>query len=174
MLGFPTRDAKPDRAEFDNFHPESEVIQGVRELGYSHNFWALGDFNKRWLPPHYYTLYTIISRCLTGKNSGIDSTNINMLTFFYGIVNDFHYDYAQLIFNEIEEMVRKRRYVKYLPFQRFFSRLVKSTLRGNRDIPRRADHPKCPFKPFLFIRYQDDHFDYERPLIVDFIRYADP
>ena len=35
LLGFPARYVRLDKAEFDNFHTESEIIQGVRELGYT-------------------------------------------------------------------------------------------------------------------------------------------
>ena len=91
-------------------------------------------FTKKHLPTIYNTIFTILNRCLTGKNSGIDSMTQPMALLFQGVVEDKHYDYAQLIFLDLVEMVtvtKKKKSMKYLPYVRFFSKIIHSAMSRN-------------------------------------------
>ena len=86
-------------------------------------------FTKKYLPTIYNTLFTILNRCLTGKNSGIDLVTQPMALLFQTVVEDRHYDYAQLIFSDLVEMVtvtKRKKSMKYLPYVRFQCHVTQS------------------------------------------------
>ena len=105
ILAFPQADARQDRDGFEPFDDLETVLASIMYLGYK-GAWLKGSaFHKKYLPTMYDTLFTILNRCLTGKNSGIDTTTHPMALLFQGVAEDRHYDYAQLIFSDLFEMV---------------------------------------------------------------------
>ena len=91
----------------------------------------------------YNTLFTILNICLTGKNSGLDSITHPMALLFQGVVENRYYDFAQLIFSDLVEMVnitKKNKSMKYLPYVRLFSKIILSAMMRNLEIPRRLSH----------------------------------
>ena len=136
----------------------------------------LSVFTKKYLPTIYNTLFTILNRCLTGKNSGIDSVTQPMALLFQGRVEDRHYDYAQLIFSDLVEMVtmtKRKKSMKYLPYVRLVSKIIFSAMTRNPDIPRRMNHPIIELYHMQFVRYSNEEFDFERPLLPVLLNYAD-
>jgi len=126
LLAFPQANARPDMEGFEQFDDLETVLAFFLHLGYKAPLPKLSVFTNKYLPTIYNTLFTILNRCLTGKNSGIDSVTQPMALIFQGIVEDRYYDYAQLIFSDLVEMVtmtKRKKSMKYLPYVRSFSKL---------------------------------------------------
>ena len=176
MLAFPQDDARPDREGFEPFDDLPTLLGFFMHLGYKVPLPRLSVFTKKYLPTIYNTLFTILNRCLTGKNSGIDSVTQPMALLSQGVVEDRHYDYAQLIFSDLVEMVtvtKKKKSMKYLPHVQFFSKIIFSAMSHNQEIPRRVNHPIAELFHMSFVRYSTEEFDFERPLIPALLNYAD-
>ena len=93
-----------------------------------------------------------------------------------GVVEDRHYDYAQLIFSALVEMVtvtKRKKSMKYLPYVRFFSKIIFSAMSHNQEISRRINHLIAELFHMSFVRYSTEEFDFERPLIPALLNYAD-
>ena len=51
-----------------------------------------------------------------------------MFKIFFGIVNDCHYDYAKIIFDDMKESVKAKRKLDSIPYHRFFAMSFKALL----------------------------------------------
>ena len=99
-----------------------------------------------------------------------------MALLFQGIAEDRHYDYAQLIFSDLVEMVtttKRKKSMKYLPYVRLVSKIIFSAMMRNPDIPRRMNHPIVELYHMQFVRYSTKEFEFERSLLPALLNYAD-
>ncbi|KAJ9539156.1 hypothetical protein OSB04_031889 [Centaurea solstitialis] len=113
ILGFPEAPSRPNANQFEPFASLVVAMAGVESVGHLEAINAPSQFNKSNLPPTYNTLFTILSRCLTGKRTAQDTATQSFLTLFYGVLFNKHYDYASLIFHDLKELLAKRQ--KHLP-----------------------------------------------------------
>ena len=176
ILVFPQTNARQDRDGFEPFDDLETVLASIMFLGYKGVLPKVSAFNKKYLPTLYNTLFIILNRCLTGNNSGIDTIKQPMALLFQGVVEDRHYDYAQLIFSDLVEMVimrKNKKTMKYLSYVLLFSKILHSAMMQNPDIPRRINHQITELYHMHFIRYSNEEFELERPLIPVVLIYAD-
>ncbi|KAJ9552532.1 hypothetical protein OSB04_016577 [Centaurea solstitialis] len=117
LLGFPEVTSRPNANHFEPFASLEVAMAGVESVGHLEKINAPSQFNKSKLPPTYNTLFTILSRCLTGKRTAQDTATQSFLVLFYGVLFNKHYDYASLIFYDLKELLAKRQ--KHLPFPRY-------------------------------------------------------
>ncbi|KAJ9546661.1 hypothetical protein OSB04_019204 [Centaurea solstitialis] len=171
ILGFPEVTSRPNANQFERFASLAVAMAGVESVGHLEAINAPSQFNKSNLPPTYNTLFTILSRCLTGKRTAQDTATQSFLFLFYGVLFNKHYDYASLIFYDLKELLAKRQ--KHLPFPRFLSILIASAMQRNPDIPRRADAEKVKIHDMQSIRYPKREFAPEVPLFSELLAYAD-
>ena len=161
---------------FEPFDDLDTVLAFILHLGYKVPLPKLSVFTKKYLPTIYNTLFTILNRYLNGKDNGIDSVTQPMDLLFQGVVEDRHYDYAQLIFSDLVEMVtvtKRKKSMKYLPYVRLFSKIIFSAMTRNAEIPRRLNHPITKLYHMHFVRYSNEEFDFERSLLPALLNYAD-
>ncbi|KAJ9544684.1 hypothetical protein OSB04_024391 [Centaurea solstitialis] len=134
VLGFTTVNSRQGADQFEPFASLDVAMAGVRSVGHTTAINAASQFNKSRLPKTYNTMFTILSRCLTGKRTAQDSATQSFLIFFYGVLFNKHYDYASLIFYDLKELLAKRQ--THLPFPRFLSILIASVVERIPSIPR--------------------------------------
>ncbi|KAJ9565585.1 hypothetical protein OSB04_001551 [Centaurea solstitialis] len=171
LLGFPEVTSRPNANQFEPFASLAVAMAGVESVGHLEAINAPSQFNKSNLPPTYNTLFTILSRCLTGKRTAQDTATQSFLILFYRVLFNKHYDYASLIFYDLKELLAKRQ--KHLPFLRFLSILIASAMQRNPDIPRRSDAEKVKIHDMQSIRYPKREFAPEVPLFSELLAYAD-
>ncbi|KAJ9544245.1 hypothetical protein OSB04_023952 [Centaurea solstitialis] len=134
VLGFPAANSRQGTDQFEPFASLDVAMAGVRSVGHTTAINAPSQFNKSRLPKTYNTLFTILSRCLTGKRTAQDTATQSFLIFFYGVLFNKHYDFASLIFYDLKELLAKRQ--THLPFPYFLSILIASAMERNPGIPR--------------------------------------
>ncbi|KAJ9542486.1 hypothetical protein OSB04_028992 [Centaurea solstitialis] len=171
VLGFPAANSRQGAVQFEPFASLEVAMAGVRSVGHTTAINAASQFNKSRLPKTYNTLFTILSRCLTGKRTAQDSATQSFLIFFYGVLFDKHYDYASLVFYDLKELLAKRQ--THLPFPRFLSILIASAMERNPSIPRRAHAEMVKIHDMQSIRYPKQKFPPEVPLFSELLAYAD-
>ncbi|KAJ9566395.1 hypothetical protein OSB04_002361 [Centaurea solstitialis] len=171
ILGFPEANSRPNANQFEPYASLAVAMAGVESVGHLEAINAPSQFNKSNLPPTYNTLFTILSRCLTGKRTAQDTATQSFLTLFYGVLFNKHYDYASLIFHDLKELLAKRQ--KHLPYPRFLSILIASAMQRNPDIPRRSDAEKVKIHDMQSIRYPKKVYAPEVPLFSELLDYAD-
>ncbi|KAJ9561513.1 hypothetical protein OSB04_006673 [Centaurea solstitialis] len=171
VLGFPEANSRPNANQFEPFASLDVAMAGVESVGHLQAINAPSQFNKSHLPPTYNTLFTILSRCLTGKRTAQDTATQSFLVLFYGVLFNKHYDYASLIFYDLKELLAKKQ--KHLPYPRFLSTIIASAMRQNQDIPRRSNAEKVKIHDMQSIRYPKKTIPPEVPLISELLTYAD-
>ncbi|KAJ9538026.1 hypothetical protein OSB04_030759 [Centaurea solstitialis] len=171
VLGFPAANSRPNATQFEPFASLAVAMAGVESVGHLEAINAPSQFNKSNLPPTYNTLFTILSRCLTGKRTAQDTATQSFLVLFYGVLFNKHYDYASLIFHDLKELLAKKQ--THLPYPRFLSTIIASAMRQNPDIPRRADAEKVKIHDMQSIRYPKKVYAPEVPLFSELLDYAD-
>ncbi|KAJ9561389.1 hypothetical protein OSB04_006549 [Centaurea solstitialis] len=171
LLGFPKATSRPNANQFEPFASLAVAMAGVESVGHLEAINAPSQFNKSNLPPTYNTLFTILSKCLTGKRTAQDTATQSFLTLFYGVLFNKHYDYASLIFHDLKELLAKRQ--KHLPYPRFLSILIANAMQRNPDIPRRSDAEKVKIHDMQSIRYPKREYAPEVPLFSELLAYAD-
>ncbi|KAJ9539259.1 hypothetical protein OSB04_031992 [Centaurea solstitialis] len=171
VLGFPEANSRPNVNQFEPFGSLADAMAGVESVGHLEAINAPSQFNKTNLPPTYNTLFTILSRCLTGKRTAQDTATQSFLVLFYGVLFNKHYDYASLIFHDMKELLAKKQ--KHLPYPRFLSTIIASAMRQNPDILRRSDAEKVKIHDMQSIRYPKKVYAPEVPLFSELLDYAD-
>ncbi|KAJ9553022.1 hypothetical protein OSB04_017067 [Centaurea solstitialis] len=171
VLGFPEANSRPNAIQFEPFASLEVAMAGVESVCHLQAIHTPSQFNKSHLPPTYNTLFTILSRCLTGKRTAQDTATQSFLVLFYGVLFNKHYDYASLIFYDLKELLAKKQ--KHLPYPRFLSTIIASAMRQNPDIPRRSDAEKVKIHDMQSIRYPKKTFAPEVPLFSELLDYAD-
>ncbi|KAJ9544169.1 hypothetical protein OSB04_023876 [Centaurea solstitialis] len=171
VLGFPEANSRPNATQFEPFASLAVAMAGVESVGHLEAINAPSQFNKSNLPPTYNTLFTILSRCLTGKRTAQDTATQSFLVLFYGVLFNKHYDYASLIFHDLKELLAKKQ--THLPYPRFLSTIIASAMRQNPDIPRRSDAEKVKIHDMQSIRYPKKVYAPEVPLFSELLAYAD-
>ncbi|KAJ9550934.1 hypothetical protein OSB04_014979 [Centaurea solstitialis] len=171
LLGFPSATSRPGAVQFEPFDSVDEALASVRSIGYNAELHTTSGFNKTNLPPTYNTLFTILNRCLTGKKTAHDTATQSMFLLFQGVLFNRHYDYAALIFHDMQEF--KGRNPNHLAYPRFLSVLIASAMEQNQDIPRRLNSVKVKSFSFQSVRYPPTVFGPEIPLFSELLAYAD-
>ncbi|KAJ9536645.1 hypothetical protein OSB04_un000194 [Centaurea solstitialis] len=171
LLGFPSATSRPGAVQFEPFDSLDEALASVRSIGYQGDLHTSSAFNKTNLPPTYNTLFTILNRCLTGKKTAHDTATQSMFLLFQGVLFNRHYDYAALIFHDMQEF--KARKPNHLAYPRFLSILIASAMEQNPEIPRRLTSSKVKSFPFQSVRYPSTVFAPEVPLFGELLAYAD-
>ncbi|GKD31778.1 hypothetical protein Tco_1242556 [Tanacetum coccineum] len=120
----------------------SGIAAFLKDIGYIASVRILADFNAKNLTQPWQTLFKIISRCTTGKSTGLDSARIGTLQILWGVVNKVHIDYAKLIWDDIIfQTVHPRRKADTIPFPRYTKLIINHILSIKQDIPKRANEP---------------------------------
>ncbi|KAJ9561589.1 hypothetical protein OSB04_006749 [Centaurea solstitialis] len=171
LLGFPSATSRPGAVQFEPFDSLDEALASVRSIGYQGDLHTSSAFNKTNLPPTYNTLFTILNRCLTGKKTAHDTATQSMVLLFQGVLFNRHYDYAALIFHDMQEF--KGRKPNHLVYPRFLSILIASAMEQNPEIPRRLNSVKVKSFSFQSVRYPPTVFAPEVPLFGELLAYAD-
>ncbi|KAI3718103.1 hypothetical protein L6452_18955 [Arctium lappa] len=94
FISLPSETAREGRTSYDELPSDAEFFKGIRDMGYLGQMTQVSHFKKNYLLPFYYTLFSVINRCLTTKIYGTDNVSIHILKLFYSIVHDLHIDYA--------------------------------------------------------------------------------
>lgn len=159
ILGLPTANSRPPFESFEDLPFDTEIIEGIRNLGYSSEINTPSSFRRMYLHPMYYTLFSIVNRCMTSKYSGLETGNVNMLRMLLGIANYRHYDYALLIWNDLLQLVHdkssEKRDRKFLPYQRFLPMIIQYFMADNPEIPRREGYAKLTVKSMGYLQRQN-------------------
>ncbi|KAJ9544387.1 hypothetical protein OSB04_024094 [Centaurea solstitialis] len=79
VLGFPEANSRPNVNQFEPFASLADAMAGVESVGHLEAINAPSQFNKTNLPPTYNNLFTILSRCLTGKRTAQDTATQSFL-----------------------------------------------------------------------------------------------
>ncbi|KAJ9542663.1 hypothetical protein OSB04_029169 [Centaurea solstitialis] len=171
VLGFPEENIRPGANHFEPFAIVEEAMAAIRSIGHVGALNATSQFNKSKLPPTYNCLFTILSRCLTGKKIAQGTATQSFLIFFHGVLFNRHYDYAAQIFHDLKELLSKKQ--THLPFPRFFSILIACAMERNQDIPRRSDAEPVKIYDMQLIRNTKQQVLEEIPLFDELLAYAD-
>ena len=108
LLQFLQAGSRADMEGFDVFDDVEELVASKMYLGYTGDLTKLSSFNQKYLPHFYNTLFTILNKCLTGKNPGINSGSHPMVLFLQGMVQNRYYHSGQLIFVELVDLVTRK------------------------------------------------------------------
>ncbi|KAI3771166.1 hypothetical protein L6452_02325 [Arctium lappa] len=170
-------DSRPGRTTYDQFPSEEEVYKGIKRLGYAGPLNRVVDFDKSNLAPVWYSLFSVINRCLTSKHTGTDSSSLHYLRLFHAVVYDLHVDYTIIFWTDLSEIVQdkltnKRR--KFIPFIKFLKLIIRSMFRSNPSIPRRLSWPQVQDTEMLFLKKQKKSFTFSMTIPYGLIaNYAD-
>lgn len=99
VLGLPAEGSRNFK-KFTPFPSLSEVISLRREIGYDESvtkLTKLSSIDRKYIPQPWLTLYSILTNCLTGKETGHEHPSLELMQIFWGVVKFTSIDYAQLI-----------------------------------------------------------------------------
>ena len=148
----------PDAPETSNqFYPtpsESEIMQFLVDIGYDVQpdtpLTKISKVNAKYIPQPWRTIFYIITRSISGRDSGYEHPRLSHLQVFWGFVNQEKIDFAALIWEDILFQMRKA--FKQIPFVRYTKVLISYLLDLHKDIDRRPTdrevHPYMLDKTF--------------------------
>ncbi|GJT78587.1 hypothetical protein Tco_1045312 [Tanacetum coccineum] len=120
----------------------SGIAAFLKDIGYIASLRILADFNVKNLTQPWQTLFKIISRCTTGKSTGLDAAKIGTLQILWGVVNKVHIDYAKFIWDDIifqRVHPHPRHKADTIPFPRYTKLIINHILSIKQGIPKRAN-----------------------------------
>ncbi|GKE10188.1 hypothetical protein Tco_1413739 [Tanacetum coccineum] len=69
--------APVDRQEFEDLPPEHDILSFIKDLGHSGYIIYLSDVNVDYLHQPLRAFATIINKCLSGKETGMDKIRLS-------------------------------------------------------------------------------------------------
>ncbi|GJR86966.1 hypothetical protein Tco_0210977 [Tanacetum coccineum] len=118
---------------------EEEILNFMRELGYSESIKSLSDVKVEMLPQPWRTFGTIINKYLSGKVIGLDLLRLSRAQILWGMFHQKNVDYVYLLWEDlvfqIENRVSKRNKDMYYP--RFTKVIINHFMSQDQSIPRR-------------------------------------
>lgn len=134
----------------------NQLKEFFMELGYdkdadeTHKFKVLSTFKRKYLPARWARLFSILNRCITGKETGMDRGTTSLYQIMYGIVKQCHFDYAKLLWTDVVDHFRRSEKKKNvcIPFVRHFKILIAQFMRQHPNITRRQTDP-TPKVPYM-------------------------
>jgi hypothetical protein len=137
VLGLP--ELEPNE-EYDLVPSEEELIEWLRDIGYDESQEVMTRHSKvniRFLPQPWRTLYIIIAKSLSGRDTGHEHPKLQHLKLFWAIANVKKVDYASFIWEDIVWHIQHK--TTNIPFVRFTKLLIASFLHEYDDIPQRLN-----------------------------------
>jgi hypothetical protein len=137
VLGLP--ELGPDE-EYDPVPNEEELIEWLRDIGYDESEEVVTRHSKvniRFLPQPWRTLYILIAKSLSGRDTGHEHPKLQHLKLFWAMANVKKVDYASIIWEDFVWHIQHK--TTNIPFIRFTKLLIESFLREYEDIPQRLD-----------------------------------
>lgn len=129
----------PDE-EYDPVPSEEELIEWLRDIGYDESEEVVtkhSKVNTRFLPQPWRTLYIIIAKSLSGRDTGHEHPKLQHLKIFWAMANVKKVDYASIIWEDFLWHIQHK--TTNIPFIRFTKLLIESFLQEYDDIPQRLD-----------------------------------
>lgn len=129
----------PDEV-YDPVPNEKELIEWLRDIGYDESEEVVtrhSKVNTRFLPQPWRTLYIIIAKSLSGRDTGHEHPKLQHLKLFWAMANVKKVDYASIIWEDFVWHIQHK--TINIPFIRFTKLLIKSFIREYDDIPQRLD-----------------------------------
>ncbi|GJT64148.1 hypothetical protein Tco_1015628 [Tanacetum coccineum] len=118
---------------------EEEILTFIRELGYPGDINSLFDVKVDTLYQPWRTFGTIINKCLSGKETGLDQLCLSRAQIIWGMYNQKKVDYVYLLCEDlvyqIENKVSKKNRDMYYP--RFTKVIINHFMPKDQSIPRR-------------------------------------
>ncbi|GKB20697.1 hypothetical protein Tco_0854620 [Tanacetum coccineum] len=118
---------------------EEEILSFIRDLGYPGDINSLSDVNVDTLYQPWRTFGTIINKCLSGKEIGLDQLRLSQAQIIWGMYHQKNVDYVYLLWEDlvyqIENKVSKKNKDMYYP--RFTKVIMNHFMSKDQSIPRR-------------------------------------
>ncbi|GJW99251.1 hypothetical protein Tco_0181059 [Tanacetum coccineum] len=118
---------------------EEEILSFIKELGYSGNVKSFSEIKVDTLPQPWRTFGTIINKCLSGKETGLDLLRLSRAQILWGMYHQKYVDNVYLIWEDlvyqIENKVSKKNKDMYYP--RFTKVIINHFMSKDQSIPRR-------------------------------------
>ena len=123
VLGLPAEGSR----NFKKFTPSpalSEIISLLRELGYDESeikLTNLSSIDRKYILQPWLTLYSILTNCVTGRETGHEHPSLELMQIYWGIIKYEPIDYAQLIWKDMVHQAQqfKKASTSRIPFYRF-------------------------------------------------------
>ena len=116
------------------------MIEWLRDIGYDESEGVITRHSKvniRFLPQPWRTLYIIIAKSLSGRDTGHEHPKLQHLKLFWAIANVKKVDYASIIWEDIVWHIQHK--TSNIPFVRFTKLLIASFIHEYDDIPQRLN-----------------------------------
>ncbi|GJX34887.1 hypothetical protein Tco_0246444 [Tanacetum coccineum] len=93
-------------------------------IRYGEEVFSKGTLRKILLPPRWRLLMAQIIQCLGGKTRGFDQIMNKDAIILYSLANGINIDYANIFWEDIINMLKKKQREKVVPYTRFLSLLI--------------------------------------------------
>ncbi|GJV38006.1 hypothetical protein Tco_1410483 [Tanacetum coccineum] len=118
---------------------EEDILTFMRELGYSGTIKLHSNVKVEMLPQPWRTFSTIINKCLSGKDTRIDTLRLSRAQILWGLYHQENFDYVYLLWEELVYQIENKESMKnrYLYYPRFTKVIINHFTSQDQSIPRR-------------------------------------
>ena len=116
------------RVRFSTTLGDEQMLREIHELGHNGPIVDAMDLVCGKLQPVWYTLFTILNRCLSSKTKVIGKGTTTFYHLFHAVAYDRHVDYC----------------ASTIPFMRFFQIIIRAHMDHYPEIRRCSSYPLAP------------------------------
>ncbi|GJX94720.1 hypothetical protein Tco_0349306 [Tanacetum coccineum] len=87
---------------------EEEILSFIRDLGHTGEIKVLTDVNVNHKHQPWRSFAAIINRCLSGKNTGLDSLRMLRAQIIWGMYHKKNVDYVYLLWEYLDQSISRR------------------------------------------------------------------
>ncbi|GJR00537.1 hypothetical protein Tco_0523521 [Tanacetum coccineum] len=98
-------DIKPKKLHFkqvfDDLPLEHDILSFIKDLGHTGDITYLTDVNVHYLYQPWRAFSTVINKCLSGKEIGMDKIRLSRAQILWGMFNKKNIDYVYLLWEDL-------------------------------------------------------------------------
>ncbi|GJS07389.1 hypothetical protein Tco_0364185 [Tanacetum coccineum] len=92
---------KIPRQVFDDLPLEHDILSFIKDLGHTGDITYLTDVNVHYLYQPWRAFSTVINKCLSGKEIGMDKIRLSRAQILWGMFNKKNIDYVYLLWEDL-------------------------------------------------------------------------
>ncbi|GKD84076.1 hypothetical protein Tco_1350915, partial [Tanacetum coccineum] len=93
--------SKIPRQEFEDLPLEQDILSFIRDLRHTRDITYLTDVNFDYLHQPWRAFASVINKCLSGKETGIDKIRLSHAQILWGMFYKKNIDYVYLLWEDL-------------------------------------------------------------------------
>ncbi|GKC18054.1 hypothetical protein Tco_1014836 [Tanacetum coccineum] len=124
---------------FEDLPLEQDILSFIRDLGHTRDITYLTDVNVDYLHQPWRAFATVINKCLSGKETGMDKIRLSRAQILWGMFHKKNIDYVYLLWEDLLFQIENKdaKKTNKMSYPRFTKIIIDYFMSKDQSISRR-------------------------------------